>query len=340
MTLQQLTALLLSICLVHGGLFAQQSAPPAKESSGGGEPTQPAAIPLQASGPSGTPQDLPSNTFRDRVVWIPYWSEKDSHRSILHLRNGLHHLPLAATIDILSQQGTLLATRTLTLRKLENVDLRLQSLLPATAREEDRAGSIRISYRYPYDSVLQAELSIRDGARNHAYTIVGRPSYTGSTKSAYLLLHRPTRESYLEMAFVNPTAQAASIRLMLRAGIGWKEIGRVDLRPLQTHKLRIEAETLTSAVLPAAPDAALVRAEYSLTSTEIIANAWLEDERTGFSNTALFHDEYPSSNALYATQLVSGGFPWSAIANSPRIDGVLTFVNVDSAPATLTPTLH
>lgn len=71
----------------------------------------------------------------------------------------------------------------------------------------------------------------------------------------------------------------------------------------------------------------------------MIANAWLEDENSGFSNTALFHDEYPKSNSLYATQLVLGSFPEAALANSPRFDGSLVFVNVDEVASTLSATL-
>lgn len=36
--------------------------------------------------PSGAPEVLDPAKFVARTVWIPYWSEKDGHHAILHLR--------------------------------------------------------------------------------------------------------------------------------------------------------------------------------------------------------------------------------------------------------------
>lgn len=82
-----------------------------------------------------------------------------------------------------------------------------------------RSGSIRISYSYPHEGVLQAELSIREDTRNHAYTIVGRKPYAGTSNNAYLAIHRPTKDTYLEMAFTNPTPEKdVTVRLSARVG--------------------------------------------------------------------------------------------------------------------------
>lgn len=295
----------------------------------------------QPGTPSGTPPVLDRAKFAPRTVWVPYWSEKDGHRAFLHLRNSLHHNPLQATVDVFSQQGAILATRSITLPKLANADLALQLLIPASIPDSARSGSIRVSYSYQHEGVLQAELSIRDDTRNHSYTIVGRKSYKGTSSSSYLAIYRPTKDTYLEMAFTNPLADKnVVINLSIRQGGAWKALTTIDLRPLNTEKFRVSAETLSAALPADAPDTMLLRAEYSVTSTEVIANGWLEDEKTGFSNTALFHDDYPKSNSLFATQLILGAFPDAVLANSPRFDGELVFANVGSAASTLSGKLY
>jgi hypothetical protein len=143
------------------------------------------------------------------------------------------------------------------------------------------------------------------------------------------------------MAFANPSpSDDVVIRVSIRQSGTWQPLNSVTLRPLHTEKLRVEAERLTAAFAANAPDTMLIRAEYSMTSTEVIANAWLEDEKSGFSNTALFHDEYPDSNKLYATQLVLGAFPDRVLPNGPRFDGQLVFVNLDASTSTLSATLY
>jgi len=143
------------------------------------------------------------------------------------------------------------------------------------------------------------------------------------------------------MAFANPSStDSVAIRLSIRQSGDWKEMANATLRPLYTDKLRIEADQLGAAFSATAPDAMLIRAEYSVTSTEVIANAWLEDEKTGFSNTALFQEEYPNSNKLYGTQLVLDAFPETVLARGPRFDGQLVFANLDAVPSTLSASLH
>jgi hypothetical protein len=53
----------------------------------------------------GEPQEVDSSRFAERTVWIPYWTEKDGHHTLLHLRNALHHYPLTASVEVLSQTG-------------------------------------------------------------------------------------------------------------------------------------------------------------------------------------------------------------------------------------------
>ncbi len=295
----------------------------------------------QPGTPSGAPPVLDQAKFAAQTVWVPYWSEKDGHRSLLHLRNALHHNPLQVTIDVYSQQGVVLATRSASLAKLANLDLPLQSVISSGAADSARAGSIRVSYSYPNDGVLQAELSIRDDTRNHSYTIVGRKPYKSASPYSYLAIYRPTADTYLEMAFTNPSAEkAVTANLSIRQGDTWKALTSISLKPANTEKVRIAAETLSAAVSSTAREALLIRAEFSVSSTEVIANGWMEDEKTGFSNTALFHDTYPNSNSLYATQLVLGAFPETAWANGPRFDGELVFVNVGAAASTLSAKLY
>jgi hypothetical protein len=122
----------------------------------------------QPGRPSGTPEILDPAKFVEHTVWIPYWSEKDGHRAILHLRNALHHHGISATVEVFSQRGAVLATRSINLAKLANLDLPLRSVISAAGPDSVRSGSIRISYFYPHEGVLQVELSIRDDSRKHA----------------------------------------------------------------------------------------------------------------------------------------------------------------------------
>lgn len=292
-------------------------------------------------GQPGQPQTTEPGPAVSRTIWIPYWSEKDGHHATLHLHNALHQSSLSALVEVLSQQGTVLVTRSFALAKLANLDLPLESQLPSDTPELLRSGSVRISYSHPHEGVLQAELSIRDDSRNHAYTIVGRKSYPGTSRNAYLAIHRPTQETYLELAFANPSpSTAVTVRLSMRRSSSWVKIEDISVNPLNTAKLRVPPETVNEAFSAAAPGTALFWVEYSVTSTEVIANAWLEDEKTGFSNTALFHDEYPQSNSLFATQLILGAFPESILPGGLRFDSSLVFVNVDETPSTLSGSLY
>lgn len=285
----------------------------------------------------GEPQELDSSRFAERTVWIPYWTEKDGHHALLHLRNALHHYPLTASVEVLSQTGAVLASIPVDLPKASNLDLALQSYLPSGLDEVNRSGSIRITYSYQYDGALQAELSIRDSARKHAYTIVGRKAFAGTQNLAYLAVHRPTPQTYVELAFTNPLAdREVAIQIRLRRGSRWENLNRLSLKPLHTEKLRILADRLNGDEA----GVSLLQAEYSASTTEVIANAWLEDEATGFSNTALFHDHYPRSNTLYATQLIAGALPDRVLDRGPRFDGSLVFVNFGQEPSTLEGTLH
>lgn len=295
----------------------------------------------QPGTPSGLAPVLDQGKFVTQTVWVPYWSEKDGHRAFLHLRNALHHGALDVKIDIFSLRGSAIASRSTTLPRLANLDLPLQSVIPSNARDSDRAGSVRVQYSYPHDGVLQAELSIRDETRNHSYTVVGRKAYKGTSSTSYLAIYRPTKDTYLEMAFTNPSLEKdVTVSISVRQGITWKALNSFSLKPANTEKTRVSADTLNAAFSAAAPETMLIRAEFSVTSTEVIANGWLEDEKTGFSNTALFHEDYPNSNSLFATQLVLGAFPEAALANGPRFDGELVFVNVGAAASTLSAKIY
>lgn len=298
--------------------------------------SQPTPIP---NGPTGTAEKLDSGKFQSRTVWIPYWSEKDSHHATLHLRNSLHHANLNASIDVFALEGGVLASRPVVLERMGNLDISMGSLIPTNTPDSSRAGSIRIIYSYPYDGVLQAELSIRDDKNNHAYTIVGRRSYTGNSKAAYLALNAPTGDTYLEAAFLNPTPSPVNVTLSVRDSAGWAAIRTFALSANESEKVKITANTLTGRTAVVGAWTALLKAEYSVSTTEIVSNAWLEDEKTGFSNTALFHDEFPQSNTLFATQLVSRSFPASILANGPSFDGTLVFVNVGETSSDLSGTV-
>ncbi len=209
----------------------------------------------------GEPQELDSPKFVERTVWIPYWTEKDGHHALLHLRNAMHHHPLTASVEVLSQNGAALASIPVDLPKASNLDLALQSLLPSGLDEDSRSGSIRISYSHQFDGVLQAELSIRDSARKHAYTIVGRKAFAGTQNLAYLAVHRPTPQTYVELAFTNPLAdREVAIQIRLRRGSRWENLNRLSLKPLHTEKLRIRAERLNGGEA----GVSLIQAEYSV----------------------------------------------------------------------------
>jgi hypothetical protein len=147
---------------------------------------------------SGKPETLPQAKFTERNVWVPYWSEQNNEHATLHVRNALHHADLQVRIDVLGTEGTVVANRLVFLKRLESFDIALSMLLPAGSAQAARTGAIRINYSYPYDGALQAELSVRDDQLNKAFTIVGRSAYRGVARSAYVAVHVPSPDTYLE----------------------------------------------------------------------------------------------------------------------------------------------
>lgn len=111
------------------------------------------------------------------------------------------------------------------------------------------------------------------------------------------------------------------------------------LAPREMRKLRIPATRLATA-RSSADRTALFRANYSVSVTELVANAWLEDETTGFSNTVLFHDVRPASNRIYGAQMVAYGYPRDLLPDGPTFDGHLVLANIGQEAQTVTPTLH
>lgn len=200
------------------------------------------SLPISAAIRTGTPEKLDPAKFQTRAVWIPYSSEKGSQHSVLHLRNSLHHFALNTTVDVFSAGGTLIATHAAYLERLENVDLPLALLVPVDTPEAMRTGGIRVSYSYPYEGVLQVNLSIRDV--NNAHAITGRHSRIGTEKSAYLALQVPTPDSSLGVAFVNPADKPATVRLSLRQGDAWKALRGLWLNPNGSAVVRLTADTL------------------------------------------------------------------------------------------------
>ncbi len=249
------------------------------------------------------------------------------------------HTPIDIMVDLFSARGgEPLATVSWRLEAAGNVDFDLGALLPKDTRDEDRSGGARVTYSYPI-GVLQAEVSILDEKRNHAYTIVGRAAYPSVWQTAYLGFRAPTAETYLETAFFNPQPKPVSIGLELLGGVGWQPVERITLQPLEMRKVRVPAATL--ALSRTASDRnALMRATASVSVTEIVANAWLEDESTGFSNTVLFQELRPASNRLYGSQLVAYGFPNNLLPDSPQFDGYLALANIGQEPMTVNATLH
>lgn len=283
---------------------------------------------------AGTPEKLDPAKFQTRTVWMPYWSERGSQHAILHLRNSLHHFALNATVDIFSAGGTLIATHVVDLERLANADLPLALLVPAYTPEAMRTGAIRVSYSYPYEGALQVNLSMRDV--NNAHAIAGRHSRIGTEKSAYLAFQVPTPDSSLEVAFVNPADKPATIRLSMRQGDAWKALWGLSLNPNASAVVRLTADTLAAG---STTRLALLKADYSGTTTEVIASAWLADENTGYSSSVLVSDEYPESNTLYATQLVARSFAASTLNAGPVFEGSLVFANIGDSPADLSGTL-
>jgi hypothetical protein len=288
---------------------------------------------------SGKPENPPADKYVQRAVWIPYWSEQGNEHSTLHLRNALHHSALPATLDILSSAGRVLDTLPIVLNPISNQDFPLSQLV-SSAAGSDRSGSIRISYKYPYEAAVQAELSLRDDQLGKGVTIVGRPSYQGSEKSAYLAVHVPTPGAYLEVAFTNPTASPATVQVSLREAAGWKSVSSISLAPSANQRVRIEADVLNDPELLGSTRVALLKAQYSVTASEIVSNAWLVDDSTGFSNTALLHDDYPKTNTLFGTQLIARSFPAADLPNGPSFDSWLVFVNVSDTNVDVSGTLY
>jgi hypothetical protein len=163
---------------------------------------------------SGTPENPPQSKYVQRAVWIPYWSEQGNEHSTLHLRNALHHSALPAMIDIFSSTGNVVGTFQILLNSTSNLEFPLSQMAPSGPSSAG-SGSIRISYMYPYEAAIQAELSLRDDQLGTGVTIVGRPPSQGSEKSAYLAVHVPTPGTYLEVAFTNSTASAATVEVWL-----------------------------------------------------------------------------------------------------------------------------
>jgi hypothetical protein len=185
---------------------------------------------------------------------------------------------------------------------------------------------------------VQAEVSILDEQRHHAYTIVSHMVRTSVWNTAYLDFRAPTPNTYLETAFFNPQQRRGADRprhsYRARLGTGRK----LHLAPLEMRKLRVPATRLATS-RSSADRTALFRATYSVSVTELVANAWLEDETTGFSNTVLFHEARPASNRLYGAQLVAFGYPRDLLPDGPTFEGHLVLANVDQEPKTVTPTL-
>ena len=158
-------------------------------------------------------------------------------------------------------------------------------------------------------------------------------------RAAYLALQVPTADTYLETAFLNPTSSNVTIDISIRRGNSWKLFSSISLGPKANRKVHVASNVLTDPTALSAAWAVLIKAEYSVSTTEIVSNAWLEDEKTGFSNTALLHDEYARSNALFATQLVSRSFPETVLQKSPVFDSSLVFVNVGDSSSDLSGSL-
>lgn len=225
-----------------------------------------------------------------------------------------------------------------TLPPAGNLDFDLATLLPPGTRDADRTGGARVTYSYPIP-VVQAEISILDEQRRHAYTIVGQSVSSSVWHSAYLAFRAPTPNTYLETAFFNPQEKDVQVGLGILAGQGWQPIESFTLAPREMRKLRIPATRLATA-RSSADRTALFRATYSVSATELVANAWLEDETTGFSNTVLFHDVRPTSNRLYGAQMVAYGYPRDLLPDGPTFDGHLVLANIGQEAQTVTPTLH
>jgi hypothetical protein len=238
-------------------------------------------------------------------------------------------------VDVLAPSGQLLVSIPVFLRRVSSQDLPIATLLDQGVPQALRHGSIRIRYNYPHASVLQAELSVRNETARRAFTVVGRASWLGTKHQAYLAVHVPTLDTYLEVAFANPTVAPVTIQYSLRGPADWAPAGpALVLPPGGSETVRIAAKVLSG---PASSNGTVIlRAEYSVTSSEIVSNAWLVDPMLGFSNTALLHDQYPATNALFGTQLVARTFPENVVANAPNFDGWLVFANLNEQPVNVT----
>ena len=243
-------------------------------------------------------------------------------------------------MDILSSSGNILSSVPVDIDRVSSIDFPLAPFISSNTAPADRSGSIRLTYKYPYDGALQAELSIRDDSVGKGVTIVGRPSYRGSERTAYLAVHVPTPDTYLDVAFANPTTSAATVQVAMSQPGGWLAVTSIVLAPKASQKIRINSEALNDPTALSSTRVALLKADYSVTTTELVSNAWLVDETTGFSNTALLHDDYPNTNTLFGTQLVSGTFPETVLPKGPSFDSWLVFVNINDSPVSLSGTLY
>ena len=288
---------------------------------------------------SGRPASLAPEAFKQQAVWIPYWSLQQGDQSTLHLKNALHHWDLSLTVDVLAPDGQPVASIPVLLRRVSNQDLSIASLLEANVPDAMRHGSIRIKYTYPHVAVLQAELSVRNEKESRAFTVVGRASLIGTKRQAYLAVHIPTPDTYLEVSFVNPTETSVTIHYSLREPSDWKSAGpALVLPPHGSQTIRISANALKGSI--SSNGTAIVKAEYSVTSSEIVSNAWLVDPTLGFSNTALLHDQYAETNTLFGTQLVARAFPENVVAYAPDFDGWLVFANLNEQPVNVSGALN
>jgi hypothetical protein len=125
----------------------------------------------------------------------------------------------------------------------------------------------------------------------------------------------------------------------LRQTAGWKSVASIFLGPDANQRIKIAADVLNDPDVLGSARVAVLKAQYSVTTTEIVSNAWLADDSTGFSNTALLQDDYPKTNTLFGTQLVAGSFAAAVLPNGPSFDSWLVFVNVNETPADVSGTL-
>lgn len=262
-----------------------------------------------------------------RTVSVPYWTERDSHHSTLHVRNSDHHHTISGRLRVYSESGALLRSQMLSIDPLTTTDFQLADFTTPGSPNSLLAGTLLFDYVSAYDAQVQAEISIRDDKRNHAYTIVGRPTLP-SKRPYYLVYNRPKSTTYLEYAVANPTDKVIAFQVEIKKGEKWEALGAFTVSPNGVQKSRIEGAELTASESNSADLSGLVRITMSSPESSSVLGAWLEDESTGYSNTVLFHDVWPNTNSLYAAQAVVGEFPRSALNNGPAFSGNIVFANI------------